>query len=295
MNLRFIEAFVWVARLKNFTAAADKLCTTQAAISARIATLESDFGVRLFDRDSRIVTLTPSGEEMLKHAEQLLGVSARMLDAISSRTTSASLVSIGVIEAIVHTWLPDLLQQLRDQFPRARVEIQSNTTFELHEELLKGSLELVLTAEPLSNAAILNTPIGEYEMAWIAPATITDAPAATHADWLNRAPILTFLRDSYVYRDVVARLGPSSVGRINPISSIAAMLSLARIGYGAATLPLAAIRPALESGEVAPLREVTPLSTLPVIASRRLRSESPLVETLTQLAADTARAFASAR
>jgi len=45
MNLRFIEAFVWVARLRSFTAAAEKLYTTQAAISARIATLEDDFGV----------------------------------------------------------------------------------------------------------------------------------------------------------------------------------------------------------------------------------------------------------
>lgn len=50
MNLRFIEAFVWVARLHSFTAAAEKLYTTQAAISARIATLEEDFGVKLFER-----------------------------------------------------------------------------------------------------------------------------------------------------------------------------------------------------------------------------------------------------
>ena len=62
MNLRFIEAFVWVARLRSFTAAAEKLYTTQAAISARIATLEDDFGVKLFERDKRTVALTHSGK-----------------------------------------------------------------------------------------------------------------------------------------------------------------------------------------------------------------------------------------
>ena len=51
MNLRFIEAFVWVARLRSFTGAAEKLYTTQAAISSRIATLENDFGVKQFERD----------------------------------------------------------------------------------------------------------------------------------------------------------------------------------------------------------------------------------------------------
>jgi len=42
LNLRFIETFVWVTRLRNFTAAAEKLNATQAAISTRIATLEED-------------------------------------------------------------------------------------------------------------------------------------------------------------------------------------------------------------------------------------------------------------
>src|SRR6185503_21204739 len=245
--------FVWVARLKSFTGAADKLCTTQATISARIATLESDFGVRLFERDSRVVTLTPAGEALLKHAEELLGVSARMLEAMSDRATTGGFVAVGVIEAIVHTWLPDLLQRLRSQFPKARVEIQSNTTFELHEELLKGNLDLVLTAEPLTNAAVLNSTIGDFEMAWIVAADVAGRAGLANAERLQRAPILTFLRDSFVYRDVVTKLGSSCVARINPMSSIAAMVSLAQIGYGIATLPPAAIRPALATGLVTTL------------------------------------------
>ena len=47
MNLRFLEAFVWVARLGSFKAAADKLHTTQAAISAPIAALEDQFGMAM--------------------------------------------------------------------------------------------------------------------------------------------------------------------------------------------------------------------------------------------------------
>src|SRR5262249_660684 len=75
VNLRFIEAFVWVARLRSFRAASQKLHATQTTISARIASLESDFGVRLFERDKRTVTLTRAGEELLQYAEQLLGIS----------------------------------------------------------------------------------------------------------------------------------------------------------------------------------------------------------------------------
>lgn len=290
MNLRFIETFVWVARLHSFTAAADKLCTTQAAISARIATLEEDFGVKLFERDKRTVTLTPAGNELLKYAEELLGISARMLEAISDRANYGGVISIGVIEAVVHTWLPELLGRLRAQFPRVRVEIHSYITADLHEELLNGSIDVAFGVEGLLNPAIRNDPICAFKLGWITAPNSNPAQLGDE-EMLERLPILTFLRGSLVYRDVVAKLGPYAVARINPISSIAAMVSLVRTGYGIATLPHAAIAPALASGELRALGGVPQLSPLPVIASRRKPSESPLVDAVVTEAAATAARF----
>jgi DNA-binding transcriptional LysR family regulator len=50
MNLRFVEAFYWVASLKSVTRAAEKLFLTQSAMSSRIAALEEELGVLLLDR-----------------------------------------------------------------------------------------------------------------------------------------------------------------------------------------------------------------------------------------------------
>src|SRR5262245_50637227 len=176
MNLRFIEAFVWVARLRSFTAAAEKLNTTQAAISARIATLETDFGVKLFDRDKRSVTLTNSGEELLKHAEELLGMSARMREAVADRAAYGGFIAIGVNEPVVLTWLPQLLGALRRQFPTVRVEIHSYITTYLHEELLRGNLDLALTAQAIANPAIENSSICSFQMGWIIAPTARGDP-----------------------------------------------------------------------------------------------------------------------
>ena len=295
MNLRFIEAFVWVARLRSFTAAAEKLFTTQAAVSARIATLEDDFGVKLFERDKRTVALTRSGEELLEYAEQLLGISARMLEAVSDRTTYEGFISVGVIEAVVHTWLPEMLKRLHHQFPKVRVEIHSYMTADLHKELLKGNIDLALTAETRANSAIQNSSICRFQLAWIVAPQATGNPRISDRELLNRLPILTFLRDSLVYRDVVAKLGPYCVARINPISSIAAMVSLVRTGYGLATLPRAAIAPELDSGQLIALAGVPELAPLPVIASRRRQSESPLASAAVRLAVEAAQAFSSGR
>ncbi|MGE8458508.1 MAG: LysR family transcriptional regulator, partial [Pseudomonas alloputida] len=58
MNTRFIEAFLQIARLKSFRAAAEHLHLTQAAISNRIASLEEEIGARLFERETRELKLT---------------------------------------------------------------------------------------------------------------------------------------------------------------------------------------------------------------------------------------------
>jgi DNA-binding transcriptional LysR family regulator len=291
MNLRFIEAFVWVARLRSFRAASEKLHTTQTAISSRIASLESDFGVRLFERDKRTVTLTPSGEELLTYAEELLGISARMMEAVADRASYGGTISIGAIETVVHTWLPELLRRLRNSFPQARVEIHSDTTSNLHEALLKGSIDLAFTSLP--NDSVENRAICEFEMRWVTSAKAWDGNPTADRERLGRLPLLTFLRGSTVHRDVVSKLGPYSSARINPISSIAAMVSLIKSGYGVATLPRACVMGEIESGELVVLDIEPALAPASIIASVRTRSDSPFPGAVASLAVEVAATFAA--
>ena len=292
MNLRFIEAFVWVARLRSFRAASEKLQATQTAISSRIASLESDFGVKLFERDKRTVTLTHSGEELLKYAEELLGVSARMMEAVADRASYGGTISIGAIESVVHTWLPQLLRRLRDSFPQARVEIHSYMSTNLHDELLKGNIDLAFTGDSLLNASVENRPICEFEMRWVTSSKALNGYPIGGREILERLPLLTFLRSSLVHRDVMAKLGPHSTARINPISSIAAMVSLVKSGYGVATLPPACVMREIESGELVALDVEPALAPVSIIASVRNRSDSPFPEAAASLALEAAASFA---
>src|SRR5690606_7057249 len=64
MDFKHIEAFVWVAELRNFRLAAEKLHTTRPAIPQRIAALAATLAVRLFDRGARGIRLTEKGQEL---------------------------------------------------------------------------------------------------------------------------------------------------------------------------------------------------------------------------------------
>src|SRR3546814_13734497 len=66
-----LETLLWIARLGTFAAAAERLNTTQPAISARVRELENHLGTVLFRREGRTMTLTPAGRELVRESEPL--------------------------------------------------------------------------------------------------------------------------------------------------------------------------------------------------------------------------------
>ena len=85
-----------MATLGGFRAAAEKLSATQPAISQRIASLESDLGVRLFDRDVRGIKLTAKGRELLSHAERMLQMRRDMQEAARAKSVMSGMLRLGV-------------------------------------------------------------------------------------------------------------------------------------------------------------------------------------------------------
>src|SRR2546426_12678828 len=72
MTFKQLEALYWIARLGGFSQAAQKLHTSQSAVSKRVHELETVFDTELFDRTQRSARLTEKGEEMFVLAKKLL-------------------------------------------------------------------------------------------------------------------------------------------------------------------------------------------------------------------------------
>ena len=79
MNLRFVEAFFWVATLKSVSRAAEKLYITQSVMSARVATLEEELGALLLDRRDKTFRLTVAGARIVGKLPACLNSHARLL------------------------------------------------------------------------------------------------------------------------------------------------------------------------------------------------------------------------
>ena len=116
-DLRSLETFFWVAQLGSFRGASERLHTTQPAVSVRIAQLEEELGVRLFDRGPRIATLTAKGRLLLDYAERFLRLRAEMMEAVADPGAMSGVVRLGVAETIVHTWLSRYIERVHATFP----------------------------------------------------------------------------------------------------------------------------------------------------------------------------------
>ena len=123
MNIRFLETFLWLARLKSFSATAERLNTTQPAISARLRTLEQELGVELIFRTSREVHVTPEGLGILRHVEAILDLAHLIENDVTRDGVPAGIVRVGVVDAILRTWLPRPIEALRARYAKLSVEV----------------------------------------------------------------------------------------------------------------------------------------------------------------------------
>lgn len=257
INLTQLQTFLWVASLRSFRKTAEKMNTTQPAISARIARLEETLGVRLFDRETSIIRLTTKGLELLPYAEKLLRTSALLVERIGQEENLAGVIRLGVSDMIVHTWLPAFLSGLHEKYPAIDVEIVVDTTINLRRELTDRSLDFAFLVGPVSDYQIENHDLIEFEVVWAAAPSLEIATAVPLSlNELARIPLITFAKNTLTFAELSRKFRKNAdlPARIFPCSSLAAILKMAQDGIGIATLPRKMIQAELASGS---LKEVT--------------------------------------
>lgn len=164
MELRQLAYFVEVARLKNFTKAAERLRIAQPALSQQIKKLEQELGIKLFKRTGRGITLTEAGEQFFIGAEKTLAEAQMAKDSVKGFINfPQGKIMVGALESLVQTRLPSLLTAFSKEHPGIKVFIRENTTEPLLEALKKGELDLALAhSEVIHTNTDLIPPKGLY-------------------------------------------------------------------------------------------------------------------------------------
>ena len=290
-DFKAIETFMWVVTLGSFRGAAQKLNTTQPAISQRIAQLEREVGVRLLQRDRRMVLPTPSGRQMMVYAEKLIGLRSEMLAVVGDRSAMRGVLRLGVAETIVHTWLPQLIKSVNQAYPNLSLEIEVDITPNLRARLLAQEIELAFLVGPLAASTVRNRTLCDYSVGFLASPSLGLGKETLSLRDLAKFPIITFPRKTQPYEAVRSLFNRPELPpiRLHASASLATVIHMAIAGLGIAVIPTAIVEREMADKRLQLLSTDLELTPLTFSASWLTSPDTVAVERVAELAASLAR------
>ena len=154
MTLRSLEVFLAVVETGSMRGAAERLYISQPSVSGVVADLESEYGVKLFERLGKKLMITQAGEQMAGYARRMLSLNAeiaRQMHGADSRTP----LRIGASVTVGSCVIADLVRQLDGPVPYVFV---GNTGI-VEQKLLHNELDVGLVEGHVKSEDLIVTPV----------------------------------------------------------------------------------------------------------------------------------------
>jgi DNA-binding transcriptional LysR family regulator len=166
-----LRTFLAVCETGKFSAAAEKVGRTQAAVSLQIKRLEGLLGKPLFERDNRNVSLNTAGEILKDYAQKLIDLNDETFLRVSE-TDISGVLRLGAPEAITSTHLPKILALFNKNHPTVVLDVTCKLTDELLVDFDQGDYDVVIFKREKSNRKS-GTVVYHEKLAWIMSAGAT--------------------------------------------------------------------------------------------------------------------------
>jgi len=266
--------------------AAEKLHSTQSAVSMRIQDLEASLGVTLFDRTQRSAQLTAKGQELLKYAEQMMTTASQIRERVVDPEVLSVTFRLGVTELVAVTWLPKLVRAINETYPRVTVELGVDLTLIQQGKLASGDLDLAILPGPITMPGLQNVSLGTVEFNWMASPKLKVPSAPLTPKELSRWPLLTMTHQSNLHKMLESWFDPNDVPaqHVDVCNSIGVLGALTIAGLGVSYLPRPRFESEIRSGKLRALNTVPELPDLEYFAVLQKRNAQPLAAKVAELA-----------
>lgn len=212
LDLETLRVFVRVADLQSFTQAAAQLGMPKARASAQVQRLEQSLSTQLFQRSTRVVRLTPEGEQLLRRARELLAQADAIEAMFGPDRTVQGRVRIDLPVFIAREYVIPRVPALIELHPKLRLELSA--TDRLVSAQREG-LDLVLRIGPVHDGALVGRRLGElammncaspsYVQRYGAPKTAEDLREHYVVQYANDASAVFEFHDGERYREVAMK------------------------------------------------------------------------------------------
>jgi LysR family cyn operon transcriptional activator len=240
LEFRHLRYFVAVAEARSFSRAAARLNVTQPALSRQIRDLESELGLRLFDRAGRRVRVTPQGEDLLRRSRDTLADVQALRDrARSLEEGRAGLLRVGATPQVLQSVLAGFLTRYRRGCPGVEVELVEAGSVRLVSLVGEGELQLalgpILESKTVQGRVLFPARILAVASRWRRP----NFRRTVELSDLARETLLV-LRREFATRQIMD--GAFQTARLSPRVGLESgdphcLVALAEAGHGVAVVP----------------------------------------------------------
>jgi len=213
INLEYYKIFYYVATLGGITAAADKLCISQPAVSQSVKSLEKQIGGKLFMRGPKGVSLTPEGEALFAYVKKGYEIIEKGEESFRRMNDMESgEVRIGASDMSLKYFLLPYLEQFHTRYPGIKVIVTNAPTPETCTKLSEGKIDFGVVSSPLPERTEFDTRyVRDIEDIFIAGGRYASFKHRTvRYEELEDVPVIALERNTSTRRymdEYLARLG----------------------------------------------------------------------------------------
>jgi len=286
MTFKQLEAIYWVVRLGSFAQAANKLHTTQSAVSKRVQELEALFNTSLFDRSLRSARLTEKGEQMFAVAKRLLEQRDLAVEHFAEPEVVERRLRLGVTEVTAMTWLPRLVGRIQAVYPKVVIEPDVDTGIGLRDKILADELDLAIVGDAFEDPRFTVRLVGTLTLAWMCKPGLIDTrkPVRLHEIAKHRLLLQgTKSGTGLVVDRWLSTLGVKLTASVRT-NNVLTMIGMAVSGLGITYLPAHCMQPMVDAGMLALIRVTPAPPQVRYVAMYRAEQRSTLVSSIARLA-----------
>ncbi|MHB1686078.1 MAG: LysR substrate-binding domain-containing protein [Ignavibacteriaceae bacterium] len=147
-----LKVFRSVAKHLSFTKAASELFISQPAITKNIQALESEYGLRLFNRIGNRIHLTPAGKVLLDYAEKIFNLQLKLENNLNSfKEDQTGLLRLGASTTIAQYVITPALSKFHKNFPHIKLSLITGNSNQVADALIKGEIDLGIVEGKVKN------------------------------------------------------------------------------------------------------------------------------------------------
>ena len=258
-DLLLWQAFQVVAQEKNFSKAARILKTQAPNVTKRITTLEAQLGVRLFNRTTRVVSLTKEGEFLLPSARSLIDQAIDLERQASDRHSEISgTIRLTCFVNFGHRWLAPVLEEFSRKFPLVHLDVEvTDRIVDLIEEQFDIAIRI---QEPQGADFVFKELMGNQLAIFATPEYVkTHRPIRTPQDLVHHEILTIDLHQNLKFNNSPLRLKDVTKKRSLHCESTLFMAEMALQGYGVGIVSGWGVANFIKKGQLVPLLEKYPL------------------------------------